>query len=294
MPGINDPSFACPHPACQRPLSLKRCKAGSRKGRYYLLCDQALDHPQMQNHWYWWAPGVAPARRQRTLEALPPAPTATPTTCANTTMCKGCCDDHGGCLCHVDTKSTAHTRSTALPISRAATIPIARTATTATSGFDQAFLNAIGTIFRTYANTAPIAASKAAATAQQIQDDYALALALATPLPPSPTQSEEEEYSMLLTAPSSPPTSSSPFPLGLPSSPAALTRRCPAQSRPSKRKTSSQNAGSSSPSSTAAYIEVIELFDTEDDDDNVQIIRQGRLFKREPVTPKRRRLSPPA
>ncbi|KAJ7712891.1 hypothetical protein B0H16DRAFT_1479065 [Mycena metata] len=260
----------------------------------------------MQNHWYWWAPGVAPAWRQRTLEALLPAPMATPTTCANTMckkfkvnrhcvrrMCKGCCDNHSGCLCHINAKSTAHTCSTALPISCTATIPIACTATTATSSFDQAFLSAIGTIFRTY-TTAPIAASKAAATAQQIQDNCVLALALTTPLPLSPTQSEEEEFPILLAAPSSPPTSSSPFPLGLPSLPAALARRRPAQSHPSKRKISSQNAGSSSSSSTAAYIEVIELFDTDNDDDNVQIIRQGCIFKREPVTPKHRHLSPPA
>ncbi|KAJ6566168.1 hypothetical protein B0H19DRAFT_1257438 [Mycena capillaripes] len=67
LPHINDPTFTCPKPDCQRILQLKRAWSGQNAKRYYVAC-LIGEHVDCKNYWHFFPLGVAPG----------PATTATP------------------------------------------------------------------------------------------------------------------------------------------------------------------------------------------------------------------------
>ncbi|KAJ7764769.1 hypothetical protein B0H16DRAFT_428859 [Mycena metata] len=226
-------------------------------------------------------------------------------------MCSRCCRSHSGCSCH--------------PVVRAISPHASANIPSLTPTADIPFLAPMIALLRAYSDVTPGAAANAVKVAKQIREDHAFALALATPLPSSPTPSEEVQYNALV-APSSPsagfqasssrspstsssasrpfPTSSSslslassssslasssrPFPMS--SSSSSLTSTSSSSSSPSRPFPTSSS--SSSKHKRKAFVEFIELYDTEDDDE-VQVVSRGRFVKKEPVTPKRRRVSSP-
>ncbi|KAJ7030975.1 hypothetical protein C8F04DRAFT_1263251 [Mycena alexandri] len=287
--------------------------------------------PPGPNWWYWWPLGVVPANVERassptapsTLAATPAAPpaplVATPsvpsTSVAAATPATTC--SNGPC------RKIKVNRLFVRAISPLASADIPLLAPTA----DIPFLAPMIALLRAYSDVIPGAAVNAAKVAKQIREDHDFALALATPLPSSPTPSEEVQYNALvapsspsarLQAPSSrsPSTSSSsscPFPTSSSSSSLASTSSSSASSSCSFPTSFSSSSLASTPASSAssahlfptlsststsskrkmeAFVKFIEIYDTEDDDE-VQVVSRGRFVKKEPVTPKRRRVSSP-
>ncbi|KAJ7695557.1 hypothetical protein B0H16DRAFT_1904052 [Mycena metata] len=308
-------SFGVPTPHASVLSSFVCVKVGPEKG-VISCCVSVLDHPAIGNWWYWWPIGVIPANTERasaptppsTLAATPAAPSAPLVTTPAVPSTS---------LAAATPATTCSNVVRAISPHASANIP------SLTPTADLPFLAPMIALLCAYSDVTPGAAANAAKVAKQIREDHAFALALATPLPSSPTPSEEVQYNALV-APSSPSarfqasssrspsnssSSSRPFPtssssLSLASSSSSLA----SSSRPFPMSSSSSSLTSTSSSSSSpfspfptsssgsskrkAFVEFIELYDTEDDDE-VQVVSCGRFVKKEPVTPKRRRVSSP-
>ncbi|KAJ7675544.1 hypothetical protein B0H17DRAFT_1140170 [Mycena rosella] len=112
-PNIDDPTFTCPKPGCQRPIVLKEGKTGRLAGLRYLACFNDL-HSDAASFWHVFKRGQAPTSTRPVISAATPAQGSPASRCATrncpsvriarlctSRRCRKHCLEMGGCRCHV-------------------------------------------------------------------------------------------------------------------------------------------------------------------------------------------------